>query len=97
MSGFLSRSPTLVLELFAASHLYVECLELILAPLLDVSSLREPTFSVVLFDPHAAKRVGFKLAIPQLGRVVDDPDGTDCTLAVTRERPCNRRSFLELP
>ena len=35
MSGFFSRSPTLVLELFAASHLYVECLNL-LAPLLDV-------------------------------------------------------------
>jgi hypothetical protein len=48
--------------------------------------LCEPTFSVVLFDPHAAKRVGFKPAIfPQLGRVVDDSDGTtECTLAVTR-------------
>ena len=34
-SGFFSRSPTLLLELFVASHLDVECLEL-LAPLLDV-------------------------------------------------------------
>ena len=33
-SGFFSRSPTL-LELFAASHLVVECLRL-LAPLFDV-------------------------------------------------------------
>ena len=64
---FLFSQSHSCIELFAASHLDVECLKL-LAPLLDVYSLREPTFSVVLFGTHAAKRVGFKLAIfAQLG------------------------------
>jgi hypothetical protein len=39
--------------MFAASHLDVECLEL-LAPLSWTSKLVRVDFSVVLFDPHAA-------------------------------------------
>jgi len=32
-------------------------------PFLTTETLREPTFFVVLFDPHVAKRVGFKLTV----------------------------------
>jgi hypothetical protein len=48
-SGFFSRSPTL-LELFAASHLVVECLKL-LAPLLWRLKPARVDFSVELFGP----------------------------------------------
>jgi hypothetical protein len=55
-----SQSHSL-LELFAASHLDVEeCLKL-LAPLSLTSKLVRVDFSVVLFDPHAAKREGLSL------------------------------------
>jgi hypothetical protein len=57
---FLFSQSHSLLEMFAASHLDVECLEL-LAPLSWTSKLVRVDFSVVLFDPHAAKRGGLSL------------------------------------
>jgi hypothetical protein len=54
---FLFSQSHSLLELFAASHLDVECLEL-LSPLSWTSKLVRVDFSVVLFGPHAAKRGG---------------------------------------
>ena len=59
---FLFSQSHSCIELLAASHLDVECLEL-LASLFGRLKLVRVDFSVVLFDPHAAKRVGFKPAV----------------------------------
>jgi hypothetical protein len=60
-------------------------------PFLTTETLREPTFFVVLFDPHAAKRVGLSLQSPCRSRrglrICKSRKAQICTFAVTGNDP----------